>query len=77
LKVSEVTEQLDKARREQVEIQEKFLSARCLDVQPGSRAPNRGLRSTRHTMSARSPRNVEFKGGVTGTQPTVSRSTPW
>jgi len=47
LKVSEVTEQLDKARRELIEIQAKFLSARCLDVQPGSRASNRGLRSTR------------------------------
>jgi hypothetical protein len=42
-----VTEQLDKARREQVEMQETFLSARCLHVQPGSRAANRGLRSTR------------------------------
>jgi hypothetical protein len=47
LKISEVTEQLDKARREQVEMQEKFVSARCLDVQPGSRAANDGLRSTR------------------------------
>jgi len=47
LKVSEVTGQLDKARREQIELQEKFVSAPCLDVQPGSRATNRGLRSTR------------------------------
>jgi hypothetical protein len=46
-KVSEVTEQLDKARREQIEMREKFVSARCLDVQPGSRAANGGLRSTR------------------------------
>jgi hypothetical protein len=42
-----VTEQLDKARREQVETQETFLSARCLHVQPGSRAANRGIRFTR------------------------------
>jgi hypothetical protein len=47
LKVSEVTEQLYKARREQIEMQQKVLSARCLDVQPGSRAANRGLRSAR------------------------------
>ena len=45
--VSELAEQLDKARREQIEMQEEFLSARCLHVQPGSRAANRGLRSTR------------------------------
>ena len=44
--VPELAKQLDKARREQIEMQ-KFLSARCLDVQPGSRAANRGLRSTR------------------------------
>jgi hypothetical protein len=47
LKISKVTEQLDKARREQVETQEKFLSVRCLDVQSGARAANDGLRSTR------------------------------